>query len=62
MHQRIQTDFSLPILDTEHHVEGCQGSPDQIYITPSSQPHRGDGIAQKPSGERRNCFATAQIG
>jgi len=45
MPQRIQTDFSLPILNTEHHGATMPGSPDQIYITFSSQPHRGDGIS-----------------
>ena len=45
MHQRIQTHFSLPILDTEHHGGTTAGSPDQIHITPSSQPHCGDGIS-----------------
>src|SRR3954467_7447909 len=45
MHQPIQTDFSLSTLDTEHHGGRMPGSPDQIYITPTSQPPRGDGIS-----------------
>ncbi len=59
MHQLIQTDFSLPTLDTEHHGGRMPGSPDQIYITPSSQRIAAMGSAQMPSGERRNCFAMA---
>jgi hypothetical protein len=41
----IQTQFSLPILDSEHHGETMLASPDQIHITSSSQPHRDDWIS-----------------
>ena len=59
MHQRIQTDFSLPALGTEPHGGTMPGSPDQIYISFRVSRIAAMRLAQMPSGDGRNCFAMA---
>jgi hypothetical protein len=53
----IQTDLSLPILDSEHRGGMMPGRRTTLPL----QVNRiaAIGSAQMPSGERRNCFATA---